>query len=75
METNEERLTAIKTVIENIEDGLASPLRVKTDSGEVESQNIADTIKALEYLKKNQAVDSTKNQMKRFGFYRNRYLD
>lgn len=75
METNEERLTAIKTVIENIEDGLASPLRVKTDSGEVENQNIADTIKALEYLKKNQAVDSKKNQMKRFGFYRNRYLD
>lgn len=57
-------------------ENLTAPEEVQTDSGRVRNQSVDQQIKALEYLKREQAAqDASCGQAKRLGIYKLRNLD
>lgn len=60
--------------LEKFAENLAAPKKVKTDSGEVEQFSLNDQMKALDFLKKQEAISSG-SQLSRLGVYQIANLD
>lgn len=62
----------IKQLEEQILNNLAAPEEVQTDSGRVKNQSVSDQIKALKFLKQQQAAQNAAagGQARRVGLYK-----
>lgn len=68
MPTNEELQNAIR-------ESLAAPEEVQTESGRVKNQSVSQLIKAIDYLKKEQAQEQAGGNLRRVGLYKIRNRD